>query len=211
MALSVFFEGGTYRGGTALKASALVNKVITVERSDVMFEIARSTIGAVQNIVMLKGDTRDHLKSVLAGNDHILFWLDAHWSGGDTYGENDECPLLDELAIIFAGRRTCVILVDDARLFLAPPPKPHVLERWPTIKAISKIVPEDWDIVVYDDVIYILPGKVSLAFREFVQTDVTRRWHEGQKPLSFATKLKRAPGLIARRLGLRKKDLLIPS
>jgi hypothetical protein len=189
MALSVFFEGGTYKGGTALSVSRVIDRVITVERSESMFAIARSTIGDVKNIVMLKGDTRDHLQSVLDGNDNILFWLDAHWSGGHTYGEGDECPLLDELSIIFRNNGNFAILIDDARLFLAPPPKPHVLTHWPTIKAIVGNIPNDWDLIVHDDVIYLLPNEVSLPFREFLQAEVTERWREVSGEESAASKI----------------------
>jgi len=79
-----------------------------------------------------------------------LFWLDAHWSGGDTYGENDECPLMDELKIIFQYRKNYVILIDDARLFMAPPPKPHKIENWPSIKEIVNILPYEWDLIIYN-------------------------------------------------------------
>lgn len=181
MSLSVFFEGGTYRGATALNASRAFDKVITVERSEMMFEIARSIIGNTRNIVMLKGDTRDYLQTVLESNDNIIFWLDAHWSGGDTYGENDECPLLKELEIIFSYKKNYAVLVDDARLFLAPPPKPHKLEHWPTIKIIAEIIPEGWELIIYDDVIYIFPTHVSQEFRQYVQGCVTKKWQDVSK------------------------------
>ncbi len=207
MALSVFFEGGTYKGETALRASRSIDKVFTVERSEFMFATAQSAIGDVKNIVMLKGDSRDHLQAVLDANDNIIFWLDAHWSGGNTYGESDECPLLDELRIIFSNKKNYVILIDDARLFLAPPPKPHVLGQWPTIKAIVRILPEDWDVVVYEDVIYLLPGNVSLMFREFVQGDVTAKWREVSRRASLANRILRAPILIIRRLTARMRGI----
>jgi hypothetical protein len=206
MSLSVFFEGGTYRGGTALVASGIFGKVITVERSELMFATARSTIGNVKNITMLKGDTRTYLQSVLDSNDNILFWLDAHWSGGDTYGQSDECPLLEELETIFSNNKTYVILVDDARLFLAPPPKPHVLEEWPTIKDIVGALPDGWDLIVHDDVIYLLPATVGKAFREFVQTVVTEKWREMSKAPSLTKRILRAPISILSMMMRRRKS-----
>lgn len=46
-----------------------------------------------------------------------LFWLDAHFSGGNTSGVELPCPLLDELRIICSGRSSAntIILIDDAR------------------------------------------------------------------------------------------------
>jgi len=194
MALSVFFEGGTYKGGTAARASRMVERVITVERSETMFAIAQSTLSTLKNVTMLKGDTRSHLKSVLDDNDNILFWLDAHWSGGNTYGDGDECPLLDELRIIFGVKRNCVILIDDARLFLAPPPLPHKLQFWPTIKEIVGVLPDDWDVVVHEDVIYLLPHSMVLRFREFLQAEVTEKLREGSQEPSLLKGMLRALG-----------------
>ena len=105
---------------------------------------------------MLKGDTRDHLKQILTENDDILFWLDAHWSGGETYGEEDECPLLEELGLIFkCTEKKFIVLIDDARLFLAPPPLPHDFSKWPTIQDIIHLVPNNFELTILNDVIYI--------------------------------------------------------
>jgi hypothetical protein len=101
MNLTSVVEGGTYQGETAKKLSREFENVYTIEKSDVMFEKSRKNLGSIQKITQLRGDTRDHLPKLVAENDDILFWLDAHWSGGDTYGEEDECPLLQELVIIF--------------------------------------------------------------------------------------------------------------
>lgn len=137
MNLTTVVEGGTYKGGTAKNLSKEFINVYTIEKSDVMFEKAKQNIGSIQNITQLRGDTRDHLPSLISQNDNILFWLDAHWSGGDTYGEEDECPLLQELEIIFSSAmKNYAILIDDARLFLAPPPLPHKVKNWPGIKQV---------------------------------------------------------------------------
>jgi len=126
MNLTTVVEGGTYQGGIAKKLSKEFQKVYTIEKSDVMYEEAKGNIGGIPNITQLRGDTREHLPKIAKVNDNIIFWLDAHWSGGDTYGQQDECPLLQELNTIFNSEmRNYAILIDDARLFLAPPPLPH--------------------------------------------------------------------------------------
>ncbi len=83
------------------------------------------------------------MADILNQNDNILFGLYAHWSGGETYGEDDECPLLDELEIIFGYDKNYAILIDDARLFLAPPPHPHNIQAWPSLTDILRILPMD--------------------------------------------------------------------
>ena len=143
MKLDVFVEGGTYVGSTARSMSERFRKVYTIEKSDAMFSIAKENLKDISNITMLKGDTREHLQDILNNNDNILFWLDAHWSGGDTYGKEDECPLIKELEIIFNyPDKNQVILIDDARLFLAPPPRPHSFKNWQSVKDIFNILPK---------------------------------------------------------------------
>jgi len=176
MGIEVFIEGGTYQGDTAKEMSWLFNKVYTIEKSEHMYELAKNNIGNINNVVLLKGDTRQHLEKILLDNDNILFWLDAHWSGGLTYGEEDECPLIEELNIIFKHSKNFVILIDDARLFLAPPPKPHNLLNWPTLSEILRVLPLGWEMIEFEDVIYLLPGGIFNDFRAFLQLITTEKW-----------------------------------
>ncbi|HEC58415.1 hypothetical protein LCGC14_1235640 [marine sediment metagenome] len=176
--LDVFVEGGTYQGGTAKKMSGKFSKVITIEKSDVMFAKAKEVLNNYPNVTMLKGDTREHLPSVLDSSNNILFWLDAHWSGGETYGQGDECPLIEELEIIFDSDVSSVILIDDARCFLVPPPLPHDYTSWPTLVEIIRVMPKNWELVVHEDVIYLLPGKISDAFKIFLQKAITEKYNK---------------------------------
>jgi hypothetical protein len=173
MGLDVFVEGGTYKGGTAKNMSEKFNKVYTIEKSDVMFDLAKENLKNNKNIVMLKGDTREHLRNIIAENDNILFWLDAHWSGGDTYGATDECPLVEELNIIFEYNKNHVVLIDDARLFLAPPPSPHNFKNWQSLTDICKTLPDDWQMVVFEDVIYLYPNIINDEFKAYLQSKIT--------------------------------------
>lgn len=182
--LQVFVEGGTYKGWTAKNMSKQFQKVYTIEKSDVMFNIAKKNLEEVENVTMYQGDTREYLHHILKENDNILFWLDAHWSGGETYGEEDECPLIKELEIIFEHQKNQVILIDDARLFLAPPPSPHDYKNWPSMHAISKAIPESWDLIEYEDVIYIFPEKINDDFKLFIQKIVTGKALKKRSSLS---------------------------
>ena len=174
--LDVFVEGGTYRGGTAKSMSGKFRKIYTIEKSDTMFDIAKENLKDISNVTMLKGDTREHLHGILESNDNLLFWLDAHWRGGDTYGEEDECPLIEELEIIFEHDKNYVILIDDARLFLAPPPKPHNFENWQSIADIIDIMPKDWELIEFEDVIYLFPKKIKNEFKLFLQNIITKQY-----------------------------------
>ena len=181
MKLDVFVEGGTYKGGTAKNMSNKFRKVYTIEKSGVMFNEAKENLKDIENVVMLKGDTREHLQDILEKNDNLLFWLDAHWSGGDTYGEEDECPLVEELEIIFKYDKNYVILIDDARLFLAPPPYPHKIENWPSLTNILQVLPMNWELIEFEDVIYLFPKKRNQEFKNFIQKITTQRWKQYRK------------------------------
>jgi len=178
MGLDCFVEGGTFTGGTAKSMSNKFKKVYTIEKSEIMYEKAKDNLKDISNVTMLKGDTREHLKNIMENNDNILFWLDAHWSGGDTYGEEDECPLLEELKIIFEYDKNYVVLIDDARLFLAPPPAPHKIENWPSLTNILKTLPLDWELLELEDVIYLFPKTIDNEFKVFIQNITTERWKE---------------------------------
>lgn len=175
MELDVFVEGGTYLGNTARSMSAKFRKVYTIEKSDVIFSKAKQNLKNIPNITMIKGDTRDHLKDIVKNNNNILFWLDAHWSTGDTYGAEDECPLIEELKIIFEYPKNYAILIDDARYFLAPPPYPHNFKSWPSMKDIFNTMPQNWSFIAYEDVIYLYPSKIEESLKDFIQKDITEK------------------------------------
>ena len=183
MNLDIFVEGGTYKGGTAKSMGEKFRKIFTIEKSDIMFEIAKENLKDTNNITLLKGDTREHLDSIIANNENILFWLDAHWSGGDTYGEEDECPLIEGLDIIFKYNKNYVILIDDARLFLAPPPYPHNFNNWQSLTDIMKAIPESWELIEFEDVIYLFPKEINNEFKSFLQNIVTKQQQQHKNTL----------------------------
>jgi hypothetical protein len=190
MSLGVAVEGGTYRGGTAKKLGKLFDKVYTIEKSEQLFGVAKKNLTGISNIKLLKGDTRTSLPGILNSEDGILFWLDAHWSGGETYGEQDECPLIEELELIFNSKKKCAILIDDARLFMAPPPAPHDESVWPSIVDITAVLPSDWDLIIWNDVIYITVSKIR--FRRHMQTRTTSEWlnFPNSKKINFKKRLR---------------------
>jgi hypothetical protein len=107
-----------------------------------------------------------------------MFWLDAHWSGGETYGENDECPLLEELAIINVSPYEHIILIDDARLFLSPPPAPHRIEQWPDITTVINCLNcvSNRYIIIIEDVIVAAPSKFKVILAQYGQDLNTKAW-----------------------------------
>ena len=202
MNLDVFIEAGTYHGGSARQASGIFQRVVTIEKSPQLFENAKKLLAVFGNISCYLGCTRDHVVEHIDQSDHPLFWLDAHWSGGETAGRDDECPLLDELKLILAqGYPSLAILIDDARLFTAPPPLPHSITAWPRLDQICAVIPNNFGVYIHDDVIFVIPVGLTDEFGEFLQALTTQRWKAGnikspQYKRSILSSLKRKLGAL---------------
>lgn len=179
-----FVETGTFRGGTTRWAAGQFASVYTIEFSEDRRKDLEKTFEPYPNVVPLFGDSRSELAKLqgkLSGG--TMFWLDAHWCGGDTYGSDDECPLLDELEAVAAHQRSgqvqAFVLIDDARLFLSPPPAPHRAASWPTIsacvKALEATLPDPY-IVVIDDVIVAVPPAGKDIVEAYCRETNARLW-----------------------------------
>jgi hypothetical protein len=172
-----FIEGGTFRAKTAKWAASHFRQVITIEASRILFDQLKPQHHVFPNINFLFGDTRDLLPAIVEALDGpAVFWLDSHWSAGDTFGVNDECPLLKELEIIESSPREHIILIDDARLFTQPPPAPHDPAAWPTFGEIHDVLDRRAAkryIVIIDDVIVAAPASQREAVIAWSRSGVT--------------------------------------
>lgn len=129
-----FVETGTFRGDTAHWASGHFEEVCTIELSPEYHAAALRRFADNKRVRPLAGNSPEVLAALMPTIvGPAIFWLDAHWSGMDTSGRGKECPLLEELEAINASPEDHVVLVDDARLFCAPPPKPHFADSWPDL------------------------------------------------------------------------------
>lgn len=173
---NVFVETGTFLGETAAWAAGLFDSVYTIEAAKELYLQASQRHSRLNNVRFLNGESQAILAEIVAQlKQPALFWLDAHWSGGPTWGSDQECPLLEELAIICASSLDHLILIDDARLFLAPPPSPHKPEQWPDIGQISKILGlANRRVAILEDVIIAVPEHSGVAFSAFLQNYLRR-------------------------------------
>jgi FkbM family methyltransferase len=172
--LQQFIETGTYLGETTYWASQLFERVITIEYSKTLYENAIERYQQQKNIQFLFGDTRSRLREIVPDlASPSVFWLDAHWCGWVTYGETDECPLLEEIEIINQSDQDHFILIDDARLFLSPPPLPHVAQQWPDITEVLKALESENHrryVVIFEDVIIAVPDYAKPLLINHLQT-----------------------------------------
>jgi hypothetical protein len=193
-----FVETGTLFGGTARAAAEYFDRVYTIEKAESLYQKYHQELRAVGKIEPLLGDSKVVLPEVLRrlGDAPAVFWLDGHWSGGETAGAEDECPLVAELRAL-DGRQGDIILIDDARLFLSAPAAPHDPAQWPTLLEISRLL-EHWTIApfmqVIDDVIFIVPAqeKVKTCLIEYGRMRSVAFWkayEKGRPKRTFARRV----------------------
>lgn len=155
-----FIETGTFKGNTAKWASNYFDKVITIENSSEIYKDTSNRLSEINNIDFRFGHTIEKLQEIVpALGAPAIFWLDAHWCGGASYGRQDECPIITEVEIINRSKQSHCILIDDARLFMAPPPYPHDMNMWPDITALLNAINEKKNryTVIHDDAIISVP------------------------------------------------------
>jgi len=167
-----FIETGTYLAATALWAAQHFDRVVSIEADQALYEAARKRLASYANVDLRLGRSQDVLAVLVPKLSRpALIWLDAHWCGGDiaVAGENQECPLLEEIAAVDAGIIQHLIVIDDARFFLNPAPPPHKRDHWPSIGAVIDRLRAKYDgyICVTDDVIIRLPTALRDPFEAF--------------------------------------------
>jgi hypothetical protein len=178
--IDTFVETGTHHGGTAVWAADHFRYVYTIEYSKQLYDQTNGKYGSLPNIEFIFGDSRtelNRLRSTLEGP--AIFWLDAHWSGDWTYGDEDQCPLLEEIQIINSSGFDHLIFIDDARLFTSPPQAPHRVEQWPDITATVQAlrsIDSDKYIVIIEDVIIAVPSLARTFLAEYCREQNARLW-----------------------------------
>jgi hypothetical protein len=178
LGLENFIETGTFQGATAERAAQNFSCVVTIELSPKLFTAAEAKLAPLGNVECLLGDSRRHLASLLRNLSPSLFWLDAHWTGLEvTAGADDECPLLGEIKTLAPHLDRHVVLIDDANLFLAPPPRGHKADHWPGIVEIADALRTHHApyITVFDDIVASVPRQAKALAQEFLIDLATRR------------------------------------
>jgi hypothetical protein len=158
--LENFIETGTGYGLTAVVAAKLFKRVYTIELLPEVYEQQVGELLTMKNVERLCGDSRDLLKDIVNRLDSpSMFYLDAHYNGMGERRSDIECPLLDELEIIFGKpMRTNCIVIDNVGMFVHPHP-PHRPEEWPKIGEIGELIRSRChsSIQIFCDVMLITP------------------------------------------------------
>lgn len=114
-------ETGAYRGD-GIKAYLMedyFDTIHSIELSEQWYNHCKELYNDNKNVLLHLGDSSKILYELDLPPSPIVFYFDAHYSGGPTAGENlyNGCPIIEELKFI-AHRKVKgdVVIVDDMRL-----------------------------------------------------------------------------------------------
>lgn len=204
--LEDFVETGTFQGHSAVWASRHFERVFSIEANEALWQAAQARHAGLMNVQFILGNSPQELAKLVPELRRPLFWLDAHWCGANTAGESDECPLLAELAVIAGAKvEPSVILIDDARCFIAPPPWGHKWEQWPDLTAVMSALESCGRpyVVVEDDVISAVPAAARADLVAFLRTPTSR---PAQASAARPAQLDQgSPNFVQRRIALMKR------
>jgi hypothetical protein len=155
-AIGVLVETGTYLGDTVWALRGAFRTIHSIELDARLHAFARERLGRLDHVHLHHGNSAHVLAGLLpAMTERCVFWLDGHYSGGNTARGPEDTPVKEELALILAHAiRDHVILIDDARCFQGT-------GGYPTVRELSDLVGErrpDAAVQIADDIIRIEPA-----------------------------------------------------
>lgn len=116
----VFVETGTYMGHGVDMVKNSFRQVHSIELKQEFFDTARLKFDGDNRITIHLGDSAEVLASLCESiKESVIFYLDAHYSGGETaFGKEEDkgCPVLRELEVIGKRPYDDIVFVDDMRL-----------------------------------------------------------------------------------------------
>jgi len=113
-----FIETGTNEGHTTFSLEPYFDKIYTIEFSEKYYNNTKQKYKG-NKINFMLGDSSIVFNSLLPNiTDKCIFFLDGHWSCGDTGKSSKDCPLDEEITHINnLFQNEAIIIIDDFRLF----------------------------------------------------------------------------------------------
>jgi hypothetical protein len=155
--LAVLVETGTWRGDMVEAARGRFRRVVSIELDPALAAAARERFAKHPNVEILEGDSARVLPTVLASlEEGAVFWLDGHFSAGDTARGESDTPVRRELeAVLSHPVRDHVVLIDDAHLFTGEGDYPSIDEVRATVERLRPGSP----VLLGDGILRILPAR----------------------------------------------------
>lgn len=177
-------ETGTYLGDSAVKLRELVPEVWTIELSEAYASRARERHRDAAGVHFIQGRSDAVLRELAPKwTTPMLYWLDAHWSMGNTAGNEAQCPVLAEIASLDESPSAArsVVLIDDARFFLGAPDVGLRREDWPTLMQVADALRATHPryVTTFQDMIIAGPPSAQAIVEAYWQ-----EWHTAGSVLS---------------------------
>jgi len=135
--LTQFVETGTHLGDTLAYIAQQKNVHATsIEVDEAYYRAAKQRFVGYPNVTILQGDSGKLLPELIRQlRTPALFWLDGHYSGGDTGKGELDTPVSAELeAILDSSVKGHVVLIDDTRCFDGTQDYPHLDRLLETVR-----------------------------------------------------------------------------
>lgn len=151
--LHTLIETGTFLGDTIAATNSYFDHLYSIELSDELYELAKKRFEKNTKVIIKHGDSGEMIKEILDDvTQPCLFWLDGHYSEGNTAKGQLNTPIIQELTHIFNTEiKGHVILIDDARCF-------NGTDDYPTIDFLTEFIKQfnpNLQLVVENDIIKI--------------------------------------------------------
>jgi len=184
---SVGVETGTFQGNSALLLAETFGHCTTIEKDAALAAKATDRFRDDPRVNVVAASSRDALPDVCRElTVPAFYWLDGHWSGGNTAGEDDPCPVMVELAAISSSPSCAdsVVAVDDARLFGFGHDLDPQMRSFPRMIELLEVIERDLSLESYivDDVVVAVPARLAASFKQLA-VDVTLRQHTFLAPV----------------------------
>ncbi len=157
--LKILVETGTYYGDMVEAMKPNFDHIYSIELSEELYDKARDRFKDDEHIRLVHGDSEVELGRIV--NEicqPALFWLDGHYSAGETAKGTKDTPILGELeCLLNCSEKNHVIIIDDARFFGTDPEYPTMEELKWHILALNP----DINILVENDSIRLTPKTKS--------------------------------------------------
>ncbi len=151
--LDVLVETGTFYADTVRGLRKDFRQIYSIELDDHLYGMAVARCKRQANAVLLQGDSGKRIADVIARlTGPALFWLDAHYSAGETARGDEDTPIRAELTAVLGDGRPHVVLVDDMREFV------NNAQDYPTLDAVRQIARDhDYMMSTALDIIRFVP------------------------------------------------------
>ena len=145
-----FIETGTLGGSTTFAMEPYFEEVYTIEFSEKHYTNTKNKYKG-NKIKFILGDSSDEFLTLLPKiSKKTIFFLDGHWSSGDTGRSVKDCPLNEEITHINnLFEKEGIIIIDDYRLF-----------------GLCKEtgLNEDWSEIKKDNILKILESRIKKVY-----------------------------------------------